>query len=180
MLELFDFMDRHPLLILGAIVVAIVAYTIIKYFIDAKKGANSEERKKVLDILKKVVPTEEMYVPVYAYWNEPYGPGKSVKCWYYALGITEDKLYVVPLHIAGKEIGYDKTYVIAKERLGKVDCGKPGGSMHFIHLYDKNQKEVFRFVVEEKNTKLDRTYPVNIVQIEECRAFMEKLEQWIN
>lgn len=177
MWDLFDFMDRHPMLILGAIVVAIFAYTVIKYFIDAKKGVNSEERKKVLEILKKVVSAEEMYVPVYSYWTEHYG--NSAKCWYYAMGITEEKLYVVPLHIAGKEIGYDKTYVVTKDSLGKIDSGKPGGPAHYIHLYDKNQKEFLKFIVEEKNTKMDKTCPVNIVQKEECRAFMEKLEQWV-
>ncbi len=50
------------------------------------------------------------------------------------MGITDDRLYIVPLYIAGGEIGY---------------------------------KEIFKFTVDIKNTKLDKTYPVNITQTEE-------------
>lgn len=32
--------------------------------------------------------------------------------------------------------------------------------------------------MEEKNTKLDASYPVNVTQVEEVRSFIRKLEQW--
>jgi len=37
----------------------------IKMTIDEKKGANSEEKQKVKDIVKKVVPNSEAYTAAY-------------------------------------------------------------------------------------------------------------------
>lgn len=173
---MFDFIDNHPVLSFYIIFGSIIVYYVTKYFIDGKKGVDSQERHKVLEILKKVIPVEEDYVPVYAYWALSYKTiGK-----YYALGITENKLYVIPLYIAGDEIGYKDSFVITRDSLGKIDSGKPGGGMRFVYLYDKNQKEIFKFTVDIKNTKLAKSDPVNITQTEEFHAFFEKLEEWEN
>ena len=173
---MFDFMDKHPMLMLGLFLAAFLLYSLIKYLYDKQKGKNSEERRRVLEILKAVIPVEESYVPVYAYWTEHYG--KSSKSWYYAMGITDEKLYVVPLHIAGKVIGYDKSFVIHKNSLGKVDSGKAGGTVRYVKLYDQDQKEFLKFEVNEVNTKMDKTMPFNIVQVEDFRAFAKKLDEW--
>ncbi len=175
---MFDFMDNHPMLSLGIIFGSIIVYYVTKYFIDGKKGVDSQERYKVLEILKKVIPVEERYVPVYAYWAQSTTWSKSGK--YYAMGITDDRLYIVPLYIAGEEIGYKESFVITRDSLGKIDSGKPGGGMRFVHLYDKNRKEIFKFTVDIKNTKLDKAYPVNITQTEEFHAFFAKLDEWKN
>ncbi len=175
---MFEFIDNHPMLSLGIVAGLIIVYYMTKYFIDGKKGVDSQARFKVLEILKKVIPVEEEYVPVYAYWAQSTRWSKSSK--YYALGITDDKLYVVPLYIAGEELGYKDSFVITRDNLGKIDSGKPGGGMRFVYLYDKNQKEIFKFTVDIKNTKLDREYPVNITQTEEFHAFFAKLEEWAN
>lgn len=173
---MFDFMDNHPMLTLGIIFGGIIVYYWAKCLIDSKKGINSQARYKVLEILKKVIPVEEKYVPVYAYWVQGSRMISSGK--YYAMGITDDKLYVVPLYIAGEEIGYKESFVITRDSLGKIDSGKPGGGIRFVYLYDKNQKEIFKFTVDEKNTKLDTVYPVNITQTEEFHAFFAKLDEW--
>lgn len=173
---MFDFMDKHPMLMLGLIVLVIALYICIKYFVDKHKGKNSEERRRILEIVREVIPAEESYVPVYTCWTEHYG--NSSRSWYYAMGITDDKLYVVPLYIAGKVIGYDKSFVIPKNSLGKIDSGKPGGAFRYVKLYDQNQKEFLKFEVNEVNTKMDKTMPLNIVQVEEFRAFVKKLDEW--
>ncbi len=173
---MFDFMDNHPMLTLAIVFMGIIVYYVTKYFIDSRNGINSRERYKVMEILKKVIPVEEKYVPVYADWIQSSGRISSGK--YYAMGITDDKLYIVPLCIAGEEIGYKESFVITRDSLGKIDSGKPGGGMRFVHLYDKNRKEIFKFVVSEKNTKLDKAYPVNITQTEEFHAFLTKLDEW--
>ncbi len=173
---MFDFMDNHPMLILGIIFGGIIVFYLVKYLIDSKKGINSQARYKVLEILKRVIPVEEKYVPVYAYWVQ--GTRRISYGKYYAMGITDDRLYIVPLHIAGEEIGYKGSFVITRDSLGKIDSGKPGGGMRFVSLYDKNQKEIFKFIVDPKNTKLDRAYPVNITQTEEFHAFFAKLDEW--
>jgi len=176
--EHVDLMDNHLMSTLGIIFGGIIAYYWAKYLIDSNKGINSQARYKVLEILKKMIPAEEKYVPVYAYWQQGSRMISSGK--YYAMGITDDRLYIVPLYIAGEEIGYKDSYVITRDSLGKIDSGKSGGSMRFVYLYDKNQKEIFKFTVDEKNTKLDKSYPVNITQTSEFYAFFAKLDEWKN
>lgn len=169
-----DFTEILLLSVLGAIVIGIIASVIIKDAVGIKKGVNSKERFRVLEILKEVIPTGENYVPIYAYQEIRY----KRPCEYYALGITDDKLYIVPLQITKKEISYKNSFVVTRGSVGKITLGKPGGSTQFVWLYDKKQNEIIRFVVEENNTKISRTFPVNITQKEEYRAFLEKLHEW--
>lgn len=169
-----DFTEILLLSVLGAIVIGIIASVIIKDAVGIKKGVNSKERFRVLEILKEVIPTGENYVPIYAYQEIRY----KRPCEYYALGITDDKLYIVPLQITKKEISYKNSFVVTRGSVGKITLGKPGGSTQFVWLYDKKQNEIIRFVVEENNTKISRTFPVNITQKEEYRAFLAKLHEW--
>ena len=173
---MFEFIDNYPVLAFVIMVSGIVAFFYSKFMIDCKLGENSQAYYKVLAVLKKLIPAEEQYIPVYAYWEYS---GKYISSGkYYAVGITDNKLYIVPLYIAGDVIGYNRSFVITRDNLGKIDSGKPGGSMRFVFLYDKNQKEIFRFMINEKNTKLNKANPVNIVQIEEYHAFFVKLNEW--
>lgn len=169
-----DFTEIILLVILGAAVLGTIASVILRDIVGIKKGVNSKERFRVLEILKEVIPAGEKYVPIYAYQEIRH----RRPCEYYALGITDDNLYIVPLQIAKKEINYKNGFVIARGNIGKIVCGKPGGSMQFVWLYDKEQNEIIRFVAEKNNTKISRTFPVNIAQAEEYHAFLEKLEEW--
>ena len=168
--------DYAVLLFFGAIVIIFVIMW-IKTSFDEKKGVNSREKAAVNVILQKIVPEYPQSVPVYAYWRLNTGR-HSCKCWYYALALTTERLYIVPLTFAGTEIGHGQPVVILKAQLGAVDCGKSGGKIHFIKFMDKNQNKILEVIVAERNTKLDKTYPVNIMQEEETRAFMQRLEQW--
>lgn len=168
--------DYAVLLFIGIFVLVFVILW-IKTSFEEKKGVNSQEKAAVNRILQTVVPEYAQSVPVYAYWRLNTGR-HSYKCWYYALALTTERLYIVPLVFSGTEVGHGQPVVIMKEQLGAVDCGKPGGRMHFIKLMDKNNNKILEMVVEERNTKLDKTYPVNIMQEEETRAFMQRLEQW--
>lgn len=144
---------------------------------DEKMGENSSEKETLRRILQVVVPPGETYTPVYGYWMMHNGRNLK-KCWYYAIGLTAEKMYIVPLTFAGKEIGYGKTMVLCREQIGSIDSGKPGGKIHFLKFMDQNQKKIFEVIVEESNTKMDQLYPVNIRQVEETREFMEKIQQW--
>ena len=171
--------EEHAVALFFGIFALIFLFVWIKTLFDEKKGINSPEKLAVNRILQALVPEYTQSVPVYAYWRLNTGR-HSYKCWYYALALTTTKLYIVPLVFAGTEVGHGQPVVISKEQLGSVDCGKPGGKMHFIKLMDKNQNKILELIVEERNTKLDKTYPVNIMQEEETRAFMQRLEQWQN
>ena len=53
-------------IIIGVVAVVILFVIVyIKMTIDEKKGANSEEKQKVKDIVKKVVPNSEAYTAAY-------------------------------------------------------------------------------------------------------------------
>lgn len=84
----------------------------------------------------------------------------------------------MPLIFGNKEIGHSKKIIIPKEYLGKISSNKPSDPLQHLKFFDKEQNLILEVIVEEKNTKLDKTYPVNIVQIEEVRAFMQIIEQW--
>lgn len=170
------FMEEHPVLLFAIVFGIAFVFGWIKISIDEKKGINSEEKEKLQKILCAVIPEYEEYTPVYAYLRR--NVGNSVRCWYYAIGLTMEKMYIVPLTFAGNEIGYGDTIVIPKENLKKIDYGKLGGTVHELKFFDKNEKNILELTVEERNTKLDKTYPVNIMQADETRAFMQKIEQW--
>lgn len=171
--------NEHPVLMFfGAFVIVYIIIS-IKTSIDEKKGIDSPEKRKVKEILQKIMQEHEdfrEYASVYAYRREHHA--RSVRCWYYAIALTVDKMYVVPLIFGDKEIGHSDTIVIEKEYVGKVEKDKPGCPIQFLKFFDNNQKIILEVTLEEKNTKLDKTYPVNIVQEEEARAFMKILEQW--
>lgn len=182
-LEVMKMIDKvineHPVL-LFVILVAVVAIVIwIKSRIDEKKGINSPEKQRVKEILQKVMQEQEdydEYIPIYAYRRQKYG--RIVESWYYAIALTESRMYEVPLIFGNKEIGHSKVGVISKESLSKIDTGKPGDALQHLKFYDQNKDVIFEVTVEEKNTKFDKTYPVNIMQIEEARAFVERIRQW--
>lgn len=171
--------NEHPVLMFFGAFAIIVLIIWIKSCIDEKKGINSPEKQKVKEILQKIMQEYEdfrEYVPVYAYKREDHA--RSSRCWYYAIALTVDKMYVVPLIFGDKEIGHSKAVVIEKEITGNIDTGKPGGPIYFVEISDNNGNVILDFRLEEKNTKLDKTYPVNITQVEDARSFMQILEQW--
>lgn len=169
--------EEHAVLLFFGTILIISVIVWIKMHFDEKKGENSQEKAMVKKILQTVIPEYAECTPVYAYWR--LNTGRHVtKCWYYAIGLTMEKMYIIPLIFADKEMGYGQPMVLLKEQIGAVDCGKPGGTMHFLKFMDKNQNKIFEVIVEESNTKIDKTYPVNIRQIEETREFMKKIQQW--
>lgn len=171
--------NEHPVLMFFGAFAIFVLIIWIKSCIDEKKGIDSPEKQKVKQILQKIMQERDdfrEYVSVYAYRRDSHA--RSVKCWYYAIALTVDKMYVVPLIFGDKEIGHSNTIVIEKDFADVVETSKPGGPMHVLKFSDGNGDVILEITLEEKNTKLDKTYPVNITQVEETRAFMQMLEQW--
>lgn len=91
----------------------ILLYVLIKDHIGEKIGQKGEDKKKIQDILHRVIPDTQNHTPIYAYWHENYG--RVTKCWNYAIGLQYDQLIIVPLTIVGKEIGYKDTFFLKKE-----------------------------------------------------------------
>lgn len=166
------------------VVVVVVLFVIfyIKATIDEKKGENSEEKQKVKDIIKKVVPEPELYTAVYAIWEkiDIGGGGRTITTtthyWYYAVGFKKSSLYVVPLSFDGGDMSYGEAMTFTKENVGMVNA-KEGDS--WMTLYDLDQKEMVNFIIGPSNTKDDKYHPVNIQQKEEYQAFCDFVKDFM-
>ena len=162
-------------IIIGAIVLVVLFVVVyIKMTIDEKKGANSEEKQQIKNIVKKVVPNGESYTAAYGTREELTlgGGGRTVttttKYWYYAVAFKPGDLYLVPLSFEGGDISYGEAV-----RIGKEDLGMAEAQNGLLTLFDKNQKELFTLFVVASNTKDDKYHPVNIQQKEEAEAFAQ-------
>ncbi|MBD5457795.1 MAG: hypothetical protein HDR27_04390 [Lachnospiraceae bacterium] len=156
-------------------VVALVVLFIIvwvKMSIDEKKGENSEEKQKVKNIVKKVVPNGESYTAAYGTRETLAlgGGGRTITTttsyWYYAVAFKPGDLYLVPLSFDGGDISYGEPVHYGKNDLGMAEA-KDG----YLTLFDKERKEIMTLFVVASNTKDDKYHPVNIQQKEEAEAF---------
>ena len=164
-------MSTYVIIGVAAVVVLfIIVY--VKMTIDEKKGADSEEKKKIRNIVNEVVPGGEAYTAAYGTREELTigGGGRTVttttKYWYYAVAFRPGDLYLVPLSFNGGNVSYSEPLHFAKEDLGMVEAKKG-----YTILFDKNRKEILTLYVVESNTKDDKYHPVNIQQKEEAEAF---------
>lgn len=162
-------------IIIGAAAVVVLFIIIyVKMTIDEKKGANSDEKQKVREIVKRVVPGGESYTAAYGTREELSigGGGRTVttttKYWYYAAAFKPGDLYLVPLSFDGGDMSYGEPIHFGKDDLGMVEA-KKGCTI----LYDKDRKELLTLFVVESNTKDDKYHPVNIQQKEEAEAFAQ-------
>lgn len=161
-------------IIIGVVIVVVLFIIFyIKASIDEKKGVDSEEKRKIKDIVKKAVPDGETYTAAYGCREELTlgGGGRTVttttKYWYYAVAFKPGDLYLVPLSFEGGDISYSNPLHFGKEDLGMLEA-KNG----WLTLFDKDRKELFTFYVVANNTKEDKYHPVNIQQKEEADAFL--------
>jgi len=161
--------------IIGAIVlVALFVIVYVKISIDEKKGVNSEEKKKIREIVNRAVPDGESYTAAYG-TREDFsisGGGRSIRTttsyWYYAVAFKPGDLYLVPLSFEGGDISYGEPIHIVKDDLGMAEA-----KSIVLTLYDKDRKELLTLYVAASNTKDDKYHPVNIQQKEEAEAFSE-------
>ncbi len=158
--------------VIAVVVLFIIVY--VKMTIDEKKGANSEEKQRIKDIVRRAVPDGASYTAAYGTREELTlgGGGRTVttttKYWYYAVAFKPGDLYLVPLAIEGGDISYGQPLHYGKNDLGMAEAKKG-----LLTLYDKDRKEIFTLFVVESNTKDDKYHPVNIQQKEEAEAFAQ-------
>lgn len=161
-------------IVIGVLIIAVV----IKMHFDEMKGIDSEEKRKVAEIVRKVVPEGEEYTAAYAYWEKNMKNSKT--CWFYAIGFNSERIYVVPLSITKDEIGYSNSFVIEKSRLGIVNGSRNKNTVTWAEFYDEEQKHILSIWVRESNTKDSKCYPVNIQQKEETVKFGQLVNQWMD
>ncbi len=159
--------------IMGGIALVVLFVIIyIKMTIDEKKGVDSEEKRKIKEIVKRVVPEGESYTVAYGTREELNmgGGGRNVitttKYWYYAVAFRPGDLYLVPLSFDGGDMSYSDPIHFGMEDLGMAEA-KTG----YVTLFDRDRKELMTLFVVASNTKDDKYHPVNIQQKEEAEAF---------
>ncbi len=165
-------------IVIGVVAVVILFVIVyVKMTIDEKKGANSEEKQKIKDIVKRAVPDGETYTIAYG-TREEYsigGGGRTVtsttRYWYYGVAFKQGDLYLVPLSFEGRDISYSEPLHFEKSGLGMAES-KNG----LLTLYGKDRKELMNLFVVASNTKDDKYHPVNIQQKEEAEAFVQFAE----
>lgn len=166
-------MNQYVIIGVVAVVVLFIIFY-VKMTIDEKKGANSEEKQKIREIVKRVVPGGESYTAAYGTREELSvgGGGRTVttttKYWYYAVAFKPGDLYLVPLSFDGGDMSYSEPIHFGKNDLGMVEAKKG-----YTILYGKDRKELLTLYVVESNTKDDKYHPVNIQQKEEVEAFAQ-------
>lgn len=160
-------------IIIGVIALVVLFIIVwVKMSIDEKKGANSEEKQKIKEIVRKVVPNGESYTAAYGTREELAlgGGGRTVTTttsyWFYAVAFKPGDLYLVPLSFDGGDISYSEPVHYGKADLGMVEF-KNG----YLTLFDKERREIMTLFVVASNTKDDKYHPVNIQQKEETEAF---------
>lgn len=161
-----------------AVIAAVVVYVTVKMHFDEKKGEDSEEKKAIAALIKKIVPEGESYTPAYAYWEIK--TRYSVRSWYYAIGFNSERIYIVPLSFAGKEMSYGDYSVLEKKNLGLVNGQRDAKVMSWATFYDEEQKEIISLWVNESNTRDYKYHPVNIQQKEAMAAFARLVNQWMD
>ncbi len=158
----------------GIALVVLFAAVYIKMTIDEKKGANSEEKQKIQEIVKKVVPNGASYTAAYGTREELTlgGGGRTVTTttsyWYYAVAFKPGDLYLVPLSFDGGDMSYSEPIHLGKDDLSMVEA-KNG----YVTLYGKDRKQLMTLFVVASNTKDDKYHPVNIQQKEEAESFQQ-------
>ncbi len=157
----------------GIIILFVCAY--FKISIDEKKGENSEEKQRINEIIKEKTDSDE-YTAMYATWESlAFGGGGRVvttrtSFWYYAIGFKKGEIVVVPLSFEKGIMNYGMPIHYTKENVYIVNT-KP--EKNWLELYDKNGNNLVSIIVAPVETKEDKYHPVNIVQKEEYKEFLE-------
>lgn len=167
--------------VIGTIIVFVVAtiYVLIRDKVNHGKAQTGEDRAALWGILERAVPEIGSYTRAYGCWEWTTYQGKrrTTQYWYYGLAFNADRLWVIPLSCEGGDISYSSPYCIEKKDVGIVNSKK--GNC-WVELYDRNCNEILSLTVFEENLNDDRYHPLNIVQAEEAKAFLQWKEQWMD
>lgn len=140
---------------------------------NKKKAEANEDKIKIQNFFKSIMPEYENYTIAYAYWYAHKFEGRaSVRTyWNYGIAFNSDRIYIVPLAIADGEMNFKQVSCIEKSYIGRVE---PDVKFGKIKLFDKNNQLIISLWVEPKSM-----YDfINIYQEKEAKAFVQFIEQW--
>lgn len=160
-------------------VVLVTIYVVVKDKINKKKAGTGEDQQAVLGILRNEVPDLGNYTTAYAKWQwETYqGNRTTTTYWYFAVAFNKERIHIVPLSFDKGSISHSAPYYLEKEDLGLINSKK---GANWIEFYDKGQKEIVSLMVEGENLHDDKFHPVNIIQPDAEKAFIEWKDAWMD
>lgn len=178
-----DFSDSTTLSIIAFVVVVAAAfiYVIIHDKFNRKKAMNGEDRENFISMMKRATQNAPGYSYAYARWEWTTWQGNrsTTKYWYYGIAFNRDDLLVAPLSIEDGDFGYKDIFRVDKSTVYCVN-GFLKGTSPWVELYDKDMKEIISIMVEEENLKDDKYHPVNLLQPDESKAFVEWVQNWMD
>lgn len=136
----------------------------------------ASEKDAIKHMVQPIPSDDESLDIVYAY--EYRSTRYSSIYSYYAIGIGEDNLYVVPFIVGTSGIGYEDGYYYEKKNLGYIKRNGEDDKWQFYELQNKEKRTLFQFHVEADNKKLWGN-PFAIRQGKEAEAFYYSIEQWM-
>lgn len=167
-------------IVVGVVAVIAVAtvYVLIHDHKNTKLANTGEDKNRLKEILRGVVPDLENYTTAYASWQitKYYGRRSETTYWYYGIAFNDDRIHVVQLENTTGQIRGANSFVVEKSRLGMVNS-KPG--LNWMSLYDEDGDEIVSLMVVKENLKDDSFHPVNIIQGEEAEAFQALVTKWL-
>lgn len=150
----------------------------IRHIIGLIKGNSSDEdNQKIKNVLKQVIPEGEQYIPVYGFYEWGGRRGRPVRCNHYAVGVQGHQIYLVPLTVGKKKVGYDKHYIIKREDISNIMITNITPFKHYITYYYKNGNR-FEINVKPVNTRTRKIAPFNLRQKDEVALFVEQMRMW--
>lgn len=162
--------NKTTIIALVVVVVAVYIFVCIKDAIGKKKGVDSEEKNRVLEIARRLIPDCASYTVGYATNHEvKTAIGKTTTYYYYyAVAFKPGVLHVIPLSMNGGDISAKESFCLLPEMLGRVKLSNKGATME---MFDKEKKQVLAFTLGPSYTKFGKFDPVNIQQPEEAEKF---------
>lgn len=130
------------------------------------------DKTAIYNVLKRIIPAGVEYIPVYAF---QIFKKRTIN---YAVGIAEDKLYVVPLYAGENLLGFKGYFIEEIEKIESIDSVELWGE-HTISMY--NGRNVFRFVIKDVMygaLRWMKNFPFTLDQQEEATEAMKVIKEW--
>lgn len=167
-------------IIAGIMFATMLAYVWIRMNKEEKMGIDSDEKRLIATAVRTRSGGDEKVIPLYAYHDIsiPSRYYKKKNCLYYAIGVSEERIYITQFRVHERDISFDKTYTIQKSDLQWIEGSDSYVcTMGFVFNFYNDTKFVFH--LDESNVKVDDKCKFNIQQKEEMQKAYEIISQWM-
>lgn len=167
-------------IIVGVAFLILTVYGLKQMREDKKIGMDSDEKRLIATAVRTRSFGEEKIIPLYAYHDItiPSKHYKKKNVLYYAVGVSEERIYVTQFRIVDGNISFGETNIIEKSNVKWLEGSDSYLSvMGFVFNFYNGEKFVCYF--DESNIKGYEICPVNIQQKKEMQEAYEILGRWM-